>query len=132
MFLLRFCFFSEFAPISAKICRCGGSRDRFIRKILPAFAEKHFGSAEYRALSPVMKESYKKIVNEDLREVASRVENEVLILEGLSDKTTPKQEAEVYQKVMKKATLRFLDGGHFAFAEHPLTFNLLAEEFFFL
>jgi hypothetical protein len=24
-----------------------------------------------------------------------------------------------------------MDGGHFAFAEHPLTFNIIAEEFFY-
>lgn len=102
---------------------------RFVKKIAPKYAEKHFGSAEYRALSPVMKESYKKIVNEDLRYVAERVENEVLILEGSSDTTTPKCEAEAYLAVMKRARLRFLEGGHFAFAENPIAFNLLAEEF---
>ena len=102
---------------------------RFVKKIAPKYAEKHFGSAEYRALPPVMKESYKKIVNEDLRYVAERVENEVLILEGSSDTTTPKCEAEAYLAVMKRARLRFLEGGHFAFAENPIAFNLLAEEF---
>ena len=102
---------------------------RFVRKIAPKFAEKRFGSAEYRALSPIMKESYKKIVNEDLREVASRVENEVLILQGRSDTTTPRQEAEVYERVLKRGVLRFLDGGHFAFLENSTVFNLLTEEF---
>lgn len=34
---------------------------RLIRKIAPRFAEKHFGSREYRSLSPLMKESYKKL-----------------------------------------------------------------------
>ena len=102
---------------------------RLIRKIAPKFAESKFGSAEYRALSPIMKESYKKIVNEDLRDVASRVENEILILQGRSDTTTTRQEAEVYKRVMKHARLRFLDGGQFAFLENPTVFNLLAEEF---
>ena len=102
---------------------------RFIRRIAPKFAEKRFGSAEYRALSPIMKESYKKIVNEDLRDVASRVENEVLILQGRSDTTTPRQEAEVYERVLKRGVLRFVDGGHFAFLENPTVFNLLTEEF---
>lgn len=102
---------------------------RFIKKIFPKFAEKKFGSAEYRSLSPIMKESYKKIVNEDLRETASRVANEILIIEGRSDTTTPKREAEAYVAVMQRAKLVFLEGGHFAFAENPTVFNLLAEEF---
>lgn len=102
---------------------------RVIKKIFPVFAEKRFGSEEYRSLSPIMKQSYKKIVNEDLRETASRVQNEILILEGKSDTTTPKREAEAYLAVMQRAKLVFLEGGHFAFAENPTIFNLLAEEF---
>ena len=102
---------------------------RFVKKFFPKFAEKRFGSAEYRALSPIMKESYKKIVNEDLREVAKRVQNEILILEGRLDKTTPPREAEAYLAVMKRAKLIYLEGGHFAFVENPTVFNLLAEEF---
>lgn len=39
---------------------------RAVRRAAPRFAERHFGSAEYRTLSPFMRESYKKIVNEDL------------------------------------------------------------------
>ena len=102
---------------------------RFVKKFFPAFAEKKFGSVEYRSLSTIMKESYKKIVNEDLRETASRVQNEILILEGRSDTTTPPKEAEAYLAVMNRARLVFLDGGHFAFSENPTAFNLLAEEF---
>ena len=51
---------------------------RICKKIAPNYAEKHFGSKEYRTLSPVMKESYKKIVGEDLRADAKRVSNQVL------------------------------------------------------
>lgn len=102
---------------------------RFVKKFAPKFAERKFGSAEYRALSPLMKESYKKIVNEDLLGVASRVENPVLIIEGKQDKTTPIAEARAYLNVLPNGKLKLIDGGHFAFLEHPLAFNLLVEEF---
>ena len=104
---------------------------RFIRRFAPRFAEKRFGSKEYRTLSPVMKESYKKIVNEDLRGCATKIENEVLLVQGKGDTTTPKKEAEAYLACLKKGRLKMIDGGHFAFAEHPLAFNLIAEEFFY-
>lgn len=104
---------------------------RAVRKFFPAFAEKKFGSREYRTLSPVMRESYKKIVNEDLREDAKRIENEVLLVCGNRDTTTPRNEAEAYAKVLKKGRLEVMEGGHFAFAEHPLAFQLIAEDFFF-
>lgn len=104
---------------------------RLVKKVAPTFAEKNFGSAEYRALSPVMKQSYKKIVNEDLRENARRVENPVLILEGKEDRVTPKKEAEAYRASFPNAVLRFVNGGHFAFVDDSLTFNLLTEGFLY-
>ncbi len=104
---------------------------RLVKRVAPRFAETHFGSAEYRTLSPVMKESYKKIVNEDLRECARRVKNEVLIVEGEEDKTTPLQEAQAYLQCFENGRLQKIQGGHFAFAENPLRFNLIAEEFFY-
>jgi pimeloyl-ACP methyl ester carboxylesterase len=104
---------------------------RLVKRFAPKFAEKRFGSAEYRLLSPVMKESYKKIVNEDLRACASRIENEVLLVEGEEDKVTPKKEAEAYLACLKRGKLIMMPGGHFAFAEYPTAFNLIVEEYFY-
>ncbi len=103
---------------------------RAVKKFAPRFAERHFGSAEYRTLSPVMKESYKKIVNEDLRADAAKIKNPVLLVEGERDTTTPMEEAEIYLRSLRNGRLRTMPGGHFAFVENPLRFNLIAEEFF--
>ncbi len=102
---------------------------RFVKRFAPNFAERKFGSAEYRSLSPVMKESYKKIVNEDLRACAAQVKNPVLIIQGKEDTVTPLKEAQAYLASFPSATLRLMDGGHFAFVERALTFNLITEEF---
>ncbi len=104
---------------------------RFVRLFAPKFAEKKFGSEEYRALSPIMKESYKKIVNEDLREVAKGVQNPVLLVEGEKDKTTPLKAAQIYENALPNGRLKGIKGGHFAFAEYPLEFNLIVEEFLY-
>ena len=112
--------------------RCKVGAYRFVRRFAPRFAERKFGSKEYRALSLVMKESYKKIVNEDLRECAKRVRIPVLILEGEEDKTTPLREAKAYAEAFPHCDLRTISGGHFAFAEYPALFNLMVEEFFYV
>ena len=78
-----------------------------------------------------MKESYKKIVNEDLRSCAEKIENSVLIVEGKGDKTTPIEAAKIYLSCFKNGELKEINGGHFAFAEEPVTFNLIAEEFLY-
>ena len=103
---------------------------RFVKKFAPRFAEKRFGSAEYKTLSPVMRESYKKIVNEDLRDCAKEVQNKVLIVQGEDDRVTTLREAEIYLDSFPNAELKMMKGGHFAFAENPVLFNLIAEEFF--
>ena len=104
---------------------------RLVRRFAPAFAERRFGSTEYKTLSPVMKESYKKIVNEDLRDCARKVKNSVLILEGEKDGVTTRKEAEIYASAFPNACLRLVPGGHFAFVDDPFTFNLLTEEFLY-
>ena len=103
---------------------------RAAKKLFPAFAEKKFGSAEYRSLSPVMKESYKKIVNEDLRGDIAKFGAPALVIEGDRDTITTAAEAEEYAKLLPRGGLQYISGGHFAFAENAAAFTLAAEEFF--
>ncbi len=109
--------------------KCKVGAYRLVRRFAPRLAERKFGSAEYKTLPPIMKESYKKIVNEDLRSDAAQVKNRVLIVEGRTDAVTPLKEAEAYLAAFQNARLTQMEGGHFAFAEQPLIFNLLVEEF---
>ena len=103
---------------------------RFVKKFAPKFAERHFGSAEYRSLSPVMRESYKKIVNEDLGETAARITAPVLFLHGENDEEVPLSSIQVYLGKIAGSRLKLLNGcGHFPFLDDPLAFNLAAEEF---
>ena len=104
---------------------------KLCKRIAPRLAERRFGSKEYRSLSPVMKESYKKIVNEDLRKCAGQVRNEVLIVQGKRDTVTTEKEAQAYLRAFPNARLVHIDGGHFAFAETPISFCLQVEEFLY-
>ena len=104
---------------------------RIVKKIAPKYAQKHFGSPEYRSLPPVMRESYKKIVNEDLREEAKTISRPVLFVCGSEDRETPLSSAEIYHACVKNSRLIVLERcGHFAHIENPLAFNAAAEEFF--
>ena len=103
---------------------------RLVRKFAPRFAEAKFGSAEYRSLSPLMRESYKKIVNEDLREEAKRIARPVLYLNGERDRETPLSSVRILHECTAGSQLAVLKGcGHFAHLEEPLLFDLAAEEF---
>ncbi len=103
---------------------------RRVKKFFPKFAEKHYGSEEYRTLSPVMKESYKKIVNEDLRSCALKIKNKTLLLYGRGDTVTPPgEEGETFKNLIAGSRLHLTDGGHFCFSEHPDEFNQLIYNF---
>lgn len=103
---------------------------RIVKKLAPHFAETHFGSEEYRQLSPVMRESYKKIVNEDLQKDAEKITRPVLFINGREDKVTPLSAIERYHSCVKGSKLTVLNGcGHFAYLDDPLAFRLAVEEF---
>lgn len=107
------------------------NRYRRLKKIFPKYAEKHFGSEEYKKLSPLMKESYKKIVNEDLRTCAASIKNKTLLIYGENDTVTPPNEEGVtFNSLICGSQLQVISGGHFCFCEYPDLFNEKIYEFF--
>lgn len=99
---------------------------RRIKKLFPKFAEKHFGSEEYKKLSPLMRESYKKIVNEDLSGCAANIRRPAILVYGVGDTVTPPtEEGETFHRLIGGSRLEIIEGGHFCFSEHPETFNNL-------
>ncbi len=103
---------------------------RRVKKLFPRYAEKHFGSEEYRTLSPLMKESYKLIVNEDLRGCAAKVSAPTLLIYGKNDTVTPPtEEGEIFHSLIAGSRLEIIEGGHFCFSENSERFNELLLEF---
>lgn len=103
---------------------------RRVKKWFPNLAERAFGSKEYRTLSPTMKQSYKKIVNEDLSACAARIANPTLLIYGAEDRVTPaSEEGETFHRLIGGSTLEIIGGGHFCFCENAPLFNRLIYEF---
>lgn len=105
-------------------------RYRRVKRIFPGLAEKLFGSREYKTLSPVMRESYKKIVNEDLSGCARAVTCPTLLVYGKDDTVTPPcEEGEIFKNSIRSAVLKVIEGDHFCFCNHYEEFNRLVLEF---
>ena len=105
-------------------------RYRRIKKLFPRYAEKHFGSEEYRSLPPLMRESYKLIVNEDLRGCAKEVSVPTLLIYGNGDTVTPpREDGEIFHSLIAGSRLEIIDGGHFCFSENSAAFNSLMLDF---
>lgn len=106
-------------------------RYKRVKKLFPRYAERRFGSEEYRTLSPLMRESYKKIVNEDLKDCAEKIASETLLIYGKSDATTPpNEEGETFKKLIPNSKLKVIEGGHFCFSDNSEEFNRLMLGFF--
>ncbi len=103
---------------------------RAVKRVFPRFAERNFGSEEYRSLSPVMRESYKKIVNEDLRECAKQITRPVLFLNGELDGQTPLSSVKILHGCVRGSALKIIKNcGHFAQVDDALAFCMAVEEF---
>lgn len=82
-----------------------------------------YGSCDYLALSPSMKEIFKSIVNTHLDDFLPFIEAPTLIIFGKEDKTTPMYMAKKLHKKIKNSWLVILEGaGHFCFVDRKLEF----------
>ncbi|MDR1032581.1 MAG: alpha/beta hydrolase [Candidatus Nomurabacteria bacterium] len=101
------------------------------RKIKPVreFAVQHFGSDDYRAATPMMREMLKLAVSEDKSVQIARIRAEVLVIWGANDITTPLTDLEVFRKI-KDAQIEVLKGvGHSAYLEKPEQISQLVRGF---
>lgn len=81
-------------------------------------ARRRHGSADYRAASPVMRQSMVLAVNEDLTKLLPNVKASTLLIWGENDTATPLSDAKKMEQLIPDAGLVTLAGaGHFAFAE---------------
>lgn len=89
-----------------------------------------FYSADYKVLSPVMKQSFNLLINEHLEEYAKNIFVPTLIIEGAKDKETPPYQAKRYNRLIKGSRLvTFSDVGHFAFLDAVGKFNATMLDF---
>lgn len=88
------------------------------------------GSADYRALSGVMKETFVKVVNCDLTPYLHKISCPSLIISGENDRDTPLYMARKMKKLIPDSGLVVLkDAGHYSFLDKPREFRLIAENF---
>lgn len=88
---------------------------------LDAFGEKmkkYIGSRDYKAASPVMRQTLVQVVNEDLSEFAKKIEEPTLLIWGDQDTEAPVEEARILENIMYDAALIVLPGTHYAYIEN--------------
>jgi len=90
------------------------------------------GSADYRALaSDVMRKTFVKVVNLDLTDRLSLIQNETLLVWGDRDDYTPLSMGRLMEAKIKNSGLAVLEGaGHFSYADRYAQFCAVMRVFF--
>ena len=103
---------------------------KVLKTFLPKSKLQRFYSKDYLSLSPVMKQSFIKIVNEHLDGYLCSIKNQVLLIYGKKDKETPIYMAKRLNGLIKNSKLTiYKNAGHFAFIDCPYKFNMEVREF---
>lgn len=77
-----------------------------------------FASKDGANLSPLMYETFKNVVDEDLSEAFAKITNKTLIFWGIDDKATPLQSGKKMHELIKHSEFYPLKGDHFFFVAH--------------
>ncbi len=89
-----------------------------------------YGSRDYNALDAEMRQTFVKVVNQDLTDVYSRFHASTLLIWGDADTETPLWMAKEMEQRIPDAGLVILEGGtHFAYLEQIGRFNVIVRQF---
>lgn len=102
----------------------------FLFKPLYSTFSNRFASPDYQASTGVMRQTFLKVVNEDLRDFLPRIQAPTLIVWGENDNDTPVPNARLMEELIPDAGLVVLKGaGHYSFLNNPIEFCIIANNF---
>ena len=108
-----------------KLPDVGGIRN-FKEKIL-----NHVGSADYKASAPVLRETMKRILNEDVSELLPNLKVPTLLIWGTNDTDTPISDAKKMERLIPDCGLiEYKNSGHFSYLQNIQNCNAVLNEFF--
>ncbi|MBO7676418.1 MAG: alpha/beta hydrolase [Erysipelotrichaceae bacterium] len=91
---------------------------------------KNAGSEDYKNSSGIMRSTFVKIVNEDLKPLLKDIDAETLLVFGEKDDVTPVSKGKMMEELMPNAALVvFEDDDHFAYFHQAQRFNMVLDAF---
>ena len=99
-------------------------------KTLEERLKRRSGSADYRALSGAMRDSFVKIVNQDLKSYYQQIQVPTLLIWGEKDEATPLWMGKALEIMMKDAGLVIFEGDdHYAYYHQIDRFHRIVDAF---
>lgn len=104
------------------------------KAIFPKAIEKlqnKYGSADYAAASPVMKQTLVKTVSTDYTNTIGNINADTLLIWGENDTATPLSNGQMMNRLIDGSKLEVISGaGHFPFIDKPFEFRKIIKENF--
>lgn len=92
--------------------------------------QKRSGSDDYRNASGVMRDTFVKVVNDDITDILKDIQPETLLVFGENDTATPPEKGKMMEKMMPNATLVIFEGDdHYAYFHQADRFNAVLDAF---
>ena len=92
--------------------------------------ESEAGSEDYKNSSGVMRTTFVKVVNDDIKDLLKDVSCETLLVFGENDEATPVSKGKMMEKLMPNAALViFENDDHYAYFNEGARFNRVLEAF---
>lgn len=82
------------------------------------YMKQYIGSRDYKAASPIMRQTLVDVVNEDLSSYAKKIEEPALLIWGQNDTEAPVSDARELERIMIDGALIVLPGTHYAYLEN--------------
>ena len=99
------------------------------RRQLKSYATRAIGSEDYRNAGN-LKETFVKVVNEDLRSEARKIKARTLLIWGDQDQQTPLSDAYTLHECIEHSWLHIIeDADHFVFVKEPMRVTDLINDF---
>lgn len=93
-------------------------------------ARRHYGSADYNAAPPVLRQTMVSLVNTDLRDIIHKISCPTLLIWGENDTATPLSDAKIIESLIPDCGLCVIKGtGHFSFCERPFEAHAIINSF---
>lgn len=95
----------------------------YLHKILKKMGRSGLsGSDDYKVLSPMMKRTFKRVVNYDQTPLLKRISCPTAVFWGRADRETPPYMARKLVRKIEDSHIFWLNGGHFAYIDDMGTF----------
>ena len=105
-------------------------RESGLKKLRTTRLWKSLGSSDYRKLSGVMRQTFVSTVNEHLDGKFPSIKQEILLIWGKADRSTPLEQAKRMDKLLPSSALVIMeDAGHYAFIDKPAQFASIVKAY---